>query len=118
MHYEGAHSRIAGAVGSYYYLRSVVQGHAGGPSWAGSTVGVHFVILAAMHACAACAFKLLTPFGSNSSLCLTSPYTPVLHNSFIGTLPEVRGKGYGSLLLRTMTRRADAEGRVCMLEVR
>eukprot|EP00878_Enallax_costatus_P015048 GHUV01015757.1.p1 GENE.GHUV01015757.1~~GHUV01015757.1.p1 ORF type:complete len:373 (+),score=114.43 GHUV01015757.1:743-1861(+) len=36
--------------------------------------------------------------------------------SFIGSRPEARGKGYGSLLLSHITHRADAEGRWCMLE--
>jgi GNAT superfamily N-acetyltransferase len=36
--------------------------------------------------------------------------------SFIGTAPEARGKGYGSLLLRCITDRADREGRWCLLE--
>lgn len=36
--------------------------------------------------------------------------------SFIGSRPEARGKGYGSLLLSHITQRADAEGRWCMLE--
>lgn len=36
--------------------------------------------------------------------------------SFIGTAPEARGKGYGSLLLRCITDQADQEGRWCLLE--
>ncbi|GBF92311.1 acetyltransferase [Raphidocelis subcapitata] len=36
--------------------------------------------------------------------------------SFIGSAPEVRGRGYGSLLLRAITARADAEGRLALLE--
>lgn len=36
--------------------------------------------------------------------------------SFIGSRPEVRGRGYGSLLLSQITQKADAEGRWCMLE--
>lgn len=36
--------------------------------------------------------------------------------SFIGTHPDARSKGYGSLLLRHITQRADAEGRYCLLE--
>jgi len=36
--------------------------------------------------------------------------------SFIGTAPAARGRGYGSLLMRQITARADAEGRICLLE--
>ena len=36
--------------------------------------------------------------------------------SFIGTHPSARGKGYGSLLLKHITDRADAEQRWCLLE--
>jgi len=36
--------------------------------------------------------------------------------SFIGTAPAARGRGYASLLMRAITQRADAEGRLCLLE--
>ncbi len=36
--------------------------------------------------------------------------------SFISTAAAARGRGYGSLLMRHITARADAEGRACLLE--
>lgn len=47
---------------------------------------------------------------------VASDFGDYYYLSFIGTAPEARGKGYGSLLLRCITERADREGRWCLLE--
>jgi hypothetical protein len=46
----------------------------------------------------------------------TAPGGAYYYLSFIGTAPGARGKGYASLLMRHITSRADAEGRLCLLE--
>lgn len=43
-------------------------------------------------------------------------YGPYYYLSYIGTRPECRGKGVGSLLLKHICDLADAEGRYCVLE--
>jgi GNAT superfamily N-acetyltransferase len=47
---------------------------------------------------------------------VAAQYGSYYYLSFIGTHPEARGKGYGSLLLSHITQRADREGRWCLLE--
>lgn len=46
----------------------------------------------------------------------TAPGGDYYYLSFIATAPAARGKGYASQLLRHVTARADAEGRLCLLE--
>jgi GNAT superfamily N-acetyltransferase len=47
---------------------------------------------------------------------VTSDIGSYYYCGFIGTHPEVRGKGYGSMLLKHITDKADSEGRWCLLE--
>jgi GNAT superfamily N-acetyltransferase len=53
---------------------------------------------------------------ASAGLQVAADFGAYYYLSFIGTAPEARGKGYGSLLLRCITDRADREGRWCLLE--